>query len=403
MPRSPVPHEEQIENAQRARKLARLIDRVLLKRTRVNYQDESWLRKYEYLDESAEALKIALADTNVSNVTPARLEKIAELQLQLRSDYDAIKFRNKTFRDLQNSLSNLEFRLAAKESTILDVVSSFAGRLPSDASDTESLGARTAASTKSNTPSLLKLFYERKGDEGIFLERLQEQELFYREGLVERDLVADRGDPLPMTDEQFEHDCRVQYEDILSDLLAAQKDVVRLRDQCEAAGLETEVRRPPSDDLSFSNPPPVDDDPISPPLVPHEFLQTVDGQPLLDGARPSDRPGDNVIQGWLDNVSADPIEVSDTANIALEGTTAAYDDSVCHDHETAQLSPPEKISSLPVMADNSAWLEGVTASALALEMESVQPLAATHDGLAADEKFLAEIPAASWSSRQPLP
>ncbi|KAK0887923.1 hypothetical protein LTR02_016776 [Friedmanniomyces endolithicus] len=370
MPRSPVPGEDPVDTAHQARKLARYIDRVLLKRTQVNYQEESWLRKYEHLDESAEALKnalnqsaealkSALAETNVRDVPPSHLESIAELQLEFRSDFNAIKARNKAFRDAQSSLSSLEFRLAAKESIIVDVISSFAGRLPSDASDTDSFGELAAASVKSDTPSLLRRFYERMGDEGVFLERLHEQALFHEEGLIERGLVADRGDALPIDDEQFENERRVEREKIQSDLWSAQEDVARLRAECEAAGLDTQVRRQPSESLSFSHPYPVEDEVYALPIIWDNFLRDANGRPYPKGRSTPGGPDGDVIRGWLDNVSADPIEVRDTMLPVLEETAAAYDDSV-------------------------------------------EPLPASHDDSAAHEVLLNEIPAVSWSSRQPL-
>ncbi|KAK1053308.1 hypothetical protein LTR33_014359 [Friedmanniomyces endolithicus] len=370
MPSSPVPGEEPVDTAHQARKLARYIDRVLLKRTQVNYQEESWLRKYEHLDESvealknalsqsAEALKTALADANKGDVPPSHLESITELQLQFRTDFNAIKARNKAFRDAQSSLSSLEFRLAAKESIIVDVISSFAGRLPSDASDTDSFGELGAASTKSDTPSLLRRFYDRMGEEGVFLERLHEQALFHEEGLIERGLVADRGDTLVIDDVQFENERRVEREKIQSDLWSAQEDVARLKAECEAAGLDTQVRRQPSESLSFSHSYPVEDEVYALPMIWDNFLRDVPGQPYPKGTSTPGGPDGDLIQGWLDNVSAHPIEVPDTTLTALEGTTAAYDDSV-------------------------------------------EPLPASHDDLAAHEVLLNEIPAVSWSSRQPL-
>ncbi|KAK1816840.1 hypothetical protein LTR12_008782 [Friedmanniomyces endolithicus] len=371
MPRSPVPAEDPVDTAHQARKLARYIDRVLLKRTQVNYQEESWLRKYEHLDESAEALKnalnqsaealkTALADTNVRDVPPSHLESIAELQLQFRTDFNAIKARNKAFRDAQSSLSSLEFRLAAKESIIVDVISSFAGRLPSDASDTDSFGELEAASAKSDTPSLLRRFYERMGDEGVFSERLHEQALFHEEGLIERGLVADRGDTLAIDDEQFENDRRVEREKIQSDLWSAQEDVARLKAECEAVGLNTEVRRQPSESLSFSHPYPVEDEVYALPIIWDNFLRDLDGQPYPKGTSTPGGPDGDVIRGWLDKVTVEPIDVRDTTLTALEETTVeAYDDSV-------------------------------------------DPLPASHDDSAAHEALLNEIPAVSWSSRQPL-
>ncbi|KAK0941937.1 hypothetical protein LTR29_006510 [Friedmanniomyces endolithicus] len=370
MPRSPVPDQDPVDTAHQARKLARYIDRVLLKRTQLNYQEESWLRKYEHLDESAEALKnalnqtaealkTALADPNVKDVPPSHLESIAELQLQFRTDFNAIKARNKAFRNAQSSLSNLEFRLAAKESVIGDVISSFAGRLPSDASDTDSFGELAAASVKSDTPSLLRRFYERMGDEGVFLERLHDQALFHEEGLIERGLLADREDPLPIDDEQFENERRIEREKIQSDLWSAQEDVARLKAECEAAGLDTQVRRQPSESLSFSHPYPVEDEVYALPIIWDNFLRDVDGQPYPKGTSSPGGPDGDVIQGWLDNVSVERIEVRDTTLAALEGTTAAYDDSV-------------------------------------------DPLPASYDDSAAHEILLNEIPAVSWSSRQPL-
>ncbi|KAK0890037.1 hypothetical protein LTR57_025234 [Friedmanniomyces endolithicus] len=166
-------------------------------------------------------------------------------------------------------------------------------------------------------------------------------------------------DTLVIDDVQFENERRVEREKIQSDLWSAQEDVARLKAECEAAGLDTQVRRQPSESLSFSHSYPVEDEVYALPMIWDNFLRDVPGQPYPKGTSTPGGPDGDLIQGWLDNVSAHPIEVPDTTLTALEGTTAAYDDSV-------------------------------------------EPLPASHDDLAAHEVLLNEIPAVSWSSRQPL-
>ena len=231
-PTSAMPREQLEQNSRQARKLARLIDKVLLRRTQVEYQRQSLMHKLRFHDESAGALQIALSALALDSITPAQVQHIVERQAQNRKDYEAVELQSEVLRDLQSSLSNLEYELERKQQNLVDAFDALGARLPIDPADTESLDDPQLPSAVSDTPSLLRKLYDRKGDVVIHSERLDEHEQFYFEGLAERGLVADRGDELLITDEQFEREYDAGNNRITSDLAAAQADVVHLMAEC---------------------------------------------------------------------------------------------------------------------------------------------------------------------------
>ncbi|KAK5696200.1 hypothetical protein LTR97_008620 [Elasticomyces elasticus] len=265
MSKSPVQLPQQNVEPYRARKLLRLVDRVLRKRTQFDYHVDSWFRNHKFLDESAAELSAAMNATDGPNVTHAQLERFDELRAQYRGDCNRIESESRTLTRIQSSLSNLEYLLKDQEDALSSIVHTFTRPSTSNASASDSDEAYTSTSIKSNTNPLLRRYYDRKGDEGIYLLRLQEHDILYSEGLVERELVAERGDPLPLSDEQYEHDFREYRDRILADLKAAQADVDQLRAQCEEAGLETEVVRAEVHDEGPSSPHSVEYDEIPPP------------------------------------------------------------------------------------------------------------------------------------------
>ncbi|KAK3075504.1 hypothetical protein LTR53_001121 [Teratosphaeriaceae sp. CCFEE 6253] len=305
MSKSPAP-EEHDGNARRARKLARHLGRILLERTRVDYQQASLMHNLRFLDESVEALSAALWSSDLAESAPEQMQKISELQLQFRSDYEAVRGQTETLRGLQNNLSTLEYRLQHKEKVLVDAITSLAGHLPPEADEADSSEGHEVASAVSDTPTLLRNFYRRKGDVGIFLERLDGNDQAYRDARAERELVADRGEELLITDEQFEREYSTQHEQILSDLIEAEADIVRLQLLCGQAGLEiTNVRPSSLFDRSSSARDSEHEDPTPPPPIGGGFLHTFDMQ---EGFLAAPGAAAQSIQGWLNEVSGEPTE-----------------------------------------------------------------------------------------------
>ncbi|KAK3636178.1 hypothetical protein LTR56_014341 [Elasticomyces elasticus] len=333
MPKSPIRPAEEAIGPSDARKLMRLLDRVLHRRTQLEYQTDSWFRNHKFLDESAEALSAAINATDSHNATQAQLEKIDELRVQYHGDYDSIQSQSRILRSLQSNLSNLEFTLKAKESTLLHIIQTAAGPLASNTSGSDSHDAYTATSIKSNTHILLRQYYDRKGDEGIYMERLQEHDIFYSEGIVEREMVRDRGDPLPLGDEQYEREFRDQRDIILKDLATAQADVANLRAQCEAIGLDTEVTPQGLHDEEGSSPDSAAYDDMPPPMIRGDLLQGVADRESFDN-RPSADARDHNIGEWLQTVSAEPAEQQHDDIAVAEEPTQEIEPRGPNDHET---------------------------------------------------------------------
>ncbi|KAK3115371.1 hypothetical protein LTR53_005362 [Teratosphaeriaceae sp. CCFEE 6253] len=305
MSKSAVP-DERDGNARRARKLGRHLGKILLERTRVDYQQASLMHNLRFLDESVEALSAALWSSDLAESAPERVQKVSELQLQFRSDYEAVRGQTETLRGLQNNLNTLEYRLQHKEKALADAITSLAGHLPPDADEADSSEGHEVASAVSDIPTLLRDFYRRKGDVGIFLERLDGNDQAYRDARAERELVADRGEELLITDEQFEREYSTQHEQILSDLIEAEADIVRLQLLCGQAGLEiTNVRPSSLFDRSSSARNSEPEDPTPPPPIGGGFLHTFDMQ---EGFLAAPGAAAQTIQGWLNEVSGEPTE-----------------------------------------------------------------------------------------------
>lgn len=107
--------------------------------------------------------------------------------------------------------------------------------------DFESNTSSAHSSTRSSTPTLLAKFYDKKGDVGVFRERLGELDYNYQEGLAERELIQDRGDAVDLSDEQYQEKYFRERGIILNDLEKAEQEVVKLAQTCKELGLETTV------------------------------------------------------------------------------------------------------------------------------------------------------------------
>ncbi|KAK5682108.1 hypothetical protein LTS10_005233 [Elasticomyces elasticus] len=304
MAKNPPPPSAETFYPHRARKLIGLIDKVLLKRTQLEYQTATWLRNHSFLNESAGALSVALTAITGENVTQTQLDHALRLRAQHREDCETIQNQMEMFRDMQSSLSNLEYRLADEEDALLHSLRTSAEPDLAFTTDIDSQEGRTAVSTKSDTPTLVNLYFERKGDEAIYMERLQELDISYSEGLVERELVNDRGDPLPITDEQYARDYLGRRTTILSDLASAQTELADLRTLCDEAGLDTQVR---SHD-SFDHEAPLPDSPAYhaelSPLMHNDTAYPLNGR----GASTNRSIVDSGITVWMESISTRPSE-----------------------------------------------------------------------------------------------
>lgn len=192
-----------------------------------------------------------------------------------QNDYDALHLRRDKVAALRNDLTLLEYRLRKRQDEFLEALKSMRSEMPQFGSQvleraSEAMGEFVPSEpSKSDAPSLLAMYFDRKGDVGVFRDRLIELDYYYQEGLVERELIKDRHDELENTDEQFRDEYIKNRRKIESDLQAAEQDVADLTAKCHAAGIEitNTVRRASSSleewSLRRSGSQPDIDDPIT--------------------------------------------------------------------------------------------------------------------------------------------
>ncbi|KAK5725252.1 hypothetical protein LTR17_013121 [Elasticomyces elasticus] len=336
--RNPMPQRDRDINARRAHKFARLITKILQMRTQVDYQQQSLSRKLDLLYESIQGITNASNSSDADSLETVQLQSLSKFREQYRTDCDAVEAQRETLREAQSGLTVLEFRLAGKEVDLADTLTAVGANLPDDTGDAVSSNNDAEEKVTHDTPPLLRQFYDRKGDERIYQERLHVHEDTYREGVAQRELLADRDDPLPTTDEEFELEYQTQLDIILADLHLAQADVAQLTRDCEAAGFGTEVRRNLARHHIMSTPYSADQDPFPPPVVRGDFLQAVDGFLPANPSHQFDQRS-NGIQGWLASVDADQNE-SQLPSPTLEELTPRHDRDLSREHEGSGPSTP---------------------------------------------------------------
>lgn len=163
-------------------------------------------------------------------------------------DYDALHEQEQIMKELTDELSNLEYRLEEMHRAVLKQM-----RAPNFVFDlrTEMLESHLATAESSSRPSsksddthpLLAKYFDRRGDVGIFRERLTELDGTHLEGLQAREFIRERGDELEVSDEQFERNYHARRADIERDLEQAEHDAAVLSKECEREGLDIVARR----------------------------------------------------------------------------------------------------------------------------------------------------------------
>ena len=163
------------------------------------------------------------------------------------SDYDAVIDQEKTTTRIGDDLSNLEFRLAAEQEEVQkrmhssNFISEVQKEMMNEAYAQSEQSSRS--SSESSIPPLVAEYFERKGDIGIYYERLQELDFNHEEGLMERGFLHDRGDPVEPSDEEFQSNYKSQRKQIEYDLETAEEEAEMLRKRCEDEGLDPNIHR----------------------------------------------------------------------------------------------------------------------------------------------------------------
>ncbi|KAK3712225.1 hypothetical protein LTR37_009087 [Vermiconidia calcicola] len=216
-------------------------------------------------------------------------------------DYKALVAQEAELKDMFEALSTLEYKVEAKEAIVSKLMHSggFTKDLRTEMLDTKLAEEESESEppTVDTTPPILAEYYDRKGDIGVFHERLQDLDFYHEEGRLERDFIRDRGDDVEVTDTEFESNYQARRAQILKDLAWAQAEAGRLEGECQRGGLDTNAHRAsaPSMYADSSGAQPVPDNlllmirPVEPSLSPRP-----DGGEITSQRR---------IDTWLHNMS----------------------------------------------------------------------------------------------------
>ena len=172
----------------------------------------------------------------------------ASLAEQYSIDYHTLTQEEAKLKALINELSSLEYELKELHESMRAKLGSkhFVRDLHTELEELNleprySSKATSRAGTK--TPSLIEEYFDEKGNAGVFRERLQEQEYWFHEGLLERALIADRGDPLDVSDEKYVETYNARRKDLKDDVEAAEAKAMALAERCREAGLDIDKYR----------------------------------------------------------------------------------------------------------------------------------------------------------------
>jgi len=229
------------------RKLTKLTDTILLKRTQLAHDEQSLVRGHEFLIQSTRELKSALNE--FMHYRPGHPhDQIDDLYTKFCDDQLAVMQQYASVAKSRAEMNELEYKLVSKEQVLAELLSNLAGAQPDAASKAHDELAQLSedtseASSRSDTPSLLAKYFDKKGDVSIYKERLEELEAAFKDGQVQRDFIADRGDPLDLSDEQYLASFAAKRDEILRDLAVAERDSEQLALQCGKVGLSTGVHR----------------------------------------------------------------------------------------------------------------------------------------------------------------
>ncbi|KAK4561241.1 hypothetical protein LTR86_004558 [Recurvomyces mirabilis] len=214
-----------------------LLENVLAKRSEVTNERGKLNQRYLEIYHAAQVL----CELGVNSWSaPADIEHTQKLQHDFKELVEAMQAQEQVRMAAIDSLTWLEIELFQEERTL-----SKAFEFLPEAQYTPGTTQPSPFRKLSKAPSvgdvdpLLLAYQNRKGDENIWRERLQELQYNHGQGREQREFVKDRGDfhLLHMTDEQFEAQFQKRRATILYNLGPAERDALALEKQCQARGL----------------------------------------------------------------------------------------------------------------------------------------------------------------------
>lgn len=254
-PKDDMPQSTQRKNAlrllsKRVRQIGRLTDEIILKRYALEHEEQTLESCESFIRESSNELIDTVTSLDEDNLISWQT-KLVDLRSRMHGDSEAFRNQASRVKELRNGMIRLQSRLKDKcdkltqflDSADISLSKRTFSHFKGVISESDSGTISAASSVGSATHPLLAKFFDRKGDIGVFRERLQELEYHYHEGLAEREFISDRGDSLEVSDEQYYNDFVAQQRIILDDLERAERDADSLAEQCKAAGLSLAENR----------------------------------------------------------------------------------------------------------------------------------------------------------------
>ncbi|KAK4561244.1 hypothetical protein LTR86_004561 [Recurvomyces mirabilis] len=275
----------------------RLTERCLSLRAQAQNEQDALKRMHEFLMESVGKL-VELVSSPDHDGT--RGDATTKAWAQYRDDVALLEATNARLAALQSKLGALEYRLVNMRSGFVEAYRIVQSELPSTLFADDSSQSSKPQSVRSTTPTLLRKYYDRRGDEGIYHDRLMELDDFYHDGRITREMLRDQGHQLDLTDEEFDAQYKEQYDNIMVQLESAKADADGLAVDCGAAGImiPSATARPPSFAATSSELGPADiDRPVSS-YFPGDFLSSGPGGQSLSTS-PEDHPQ---VQRWLSHM-----------------------------------------------------------------------------------------------------
>ncbi|KAK3677110.1 hypothetical protein LTR78_003315 [Recurvomyces mirabilis] len=275
----------------------RLTERCLSLRAQAQNEQDALRRMHEFLMESVGKL-VELVSSPDHDGT--RGDATTKAWAQYRDDVALLEATNARLAALQSKLGALEYRLVNMRSGFVQAYHIVQSQLPSTLFADDSSQSSKHQSVRSTTPTLLRKYYDRRGDEGIYHDRLMELDDYYHDGRTTREMLRDQGHQLDLTDEEFDAQYKEQYSNIMVQLESAKTDADELAVECGAADITipSATARPPSFAATSSELGPADTDGLVSSFVPGDFLNSSPGGQSLSTS-PEDHPQ---VQRWLSHM-----------------------------------------------------------------------------------------------------
>ncbi|KAK3677111.1 hypothetical protein LTR78_003316 [Recurvomyces mirabilis] len=227
-----------------------LLDNVLAKRSEVTNERGKLNQRYLEIYHAAQVL----CDYGVNSWSaPADIEHTQKLQSDFKELVEAMQAQEKVRMAAIDSLTWLEIELFQEERTLSKALEFLPeAQYTSGARQPSPSRKVTKAPSVGEVDPLLLAYQNRKGDENIWRERLQELQYNHGQGREQREFVKDRGDfhLLHMTDEQFEAHFQRRRATILQNLESAEKDALAIEKQCRAKSLLIDGDQPASSSIA---------------------------------------------------------------------------------------------------------------------------------------------------------